>query len=227
MLKWSEFRGWMAFDRLSEDEGVTRAFTVGYRFNDDPADPWTARFNAFKRQPHAALRRAGAMMRDAVPSLVEGLAEDLGLVTSKTVFVPALSSSETVASPGGVLWRLAQFCAECSGVEFAGERITKNAHEQLHGHHDASKRSAILAAADFRSEEIRADNVLILDDFITRGSTMSHLARAMLERNPELLIFAVALGKTERRSYCRENFGVEISNEHVPSRWERRWLDAK
>lgn len=226
MLEWSEFHGWMAFDRLSEDVGVTRAFTVGYRLTDDPGDRWTARFNAFKDKQGAALRGGAAMLRDAVPSLVDGLAEDLGLDTSKTVFVPALSSSETVASPSSVLWRLAQFCASCSGVEFAGERITKKAHEKLHGHGDASKRRAILAAADFRSEEIHADNVLILDDFITRGSTMSHLARAILKRNPGLRVFAVALGKTERRSYCREKFGVEISNEHVPPRWERSWRNA-
>ena len=29
MPGWSEFHGWMAFDELSEDDGVTRAFTIG------------------------------------------------------------------------------------------------------------------------------------------------------------------------------------------------------
>lgn len=226
MPGWSEFHGWMAFDELSEDDGVTRAFTIGYRLTDDREDPWTARFNAFKEKERAALRGGAAMMRDAVPCLVGGLVGDLGLDTSKTVFVPALSSRETVASPRGVLWRLTQFCADCAAVGFAGDRITKKAHERLHMHTDAARRRAILAAADFRSKQIHADNVLILDDFITGGSTMSHLAAAILKRNPGLRIFAVALGKTERHRYWHERFGLDISNEHVPPQWERSWLNA-
>ena len=226
MPGWSEFHGWMAFDELSEGDGVTRAFTIGYRLTDDRDDPWTARFNAFKEKERAALRSGAAMMRDAVPCLVEGLVEDFGLDTSKTVFVPALSSGETVASPCGVLWRLTRFCANRAAVGFAGDRITKKVHEKLHMYTDAASRRAILAAADFKSEEIHADNVLILDDFITSGNTMSHLAGAILKRNPGLRIFAVALGKTERIRYCRERFGVEISNEHVPPEWERSWLNA-
>ncbi|MYD15232.1 MAG: phosphoribosyltransferase [Gemmatimonadetes bacterium] len=226
MLGWSEFHGWMAFDELSQDDGVTRAFTIGYRLTDDREDPWTARFNAFKEKERVALRGAAAMMRDAVPCLVGGLVEDFGLDRTKTVFVPALSSGETVASPRGVLWRLTQFCAGRAAVRFAGDRITKKAHEKLHMHTDAASRTAILAAADFTSEAIRADNVLILDDFITSGNTMSHLAGAILKRNPGLRIFAVALGKTERIRYWRERHGVDISNEHVPPKWERSWLNA-
>ncbi len=161
-------------------------------------------------------------MRDAVPKLVSGL----GLDTSKTIFIPALSSDETVASPDGVLWRLTQYCATCAGVRFEGDRITKKAHEPLHKHTDAAQRTAILAAADFRSREVFADNVLILDDFITRGATMSHIAAAILKRNRGLRVFAVSLGKTERRGYWREKYDVTLSNEHIPPQWERRWMNA-
>ena len=31
MPGWSAFHDWMAFDRLSESDGLTRAFTIGYR----------------------------------------------------------------------------------------------------------------------------------------------------------------------------------------------------
>jgi len=221
MFGWSEFHGWMAFDQLDEGDDLTRAFTIGYRLTDDRDDPWTARFNAFKEGERTALRGAAAMMRDAVPGLVRGLRLDF----AKTVLIPALSSGETVASPSGVLWRLTQYCASYAAVEFAGDRITKKAHEKLHMHSDATRRQAILAAADFRSKELHAENVLILDDFITRGTTMSQIAGAILKRNRGLRIFAVALGKTERRSY-RRGFGEEISNEHVSPQWERSWMNA-
>ena len=92
-------------------------------------------------------------------------------------------------------------------------------------HSDADRRKAILAAAEFRSKEMRAATVLVLDDFITRGSTMSHIARAILKRNPGIRVFAVALGKTERRDYWHQR-GVEISNEHIPPPWERSWANA-
>ena len=161
-------------------------------------------------------------MGKAVPCLVKGL----GLDTSKTVFIPALSSWETVASENGVLWLWTKHCAKVAHAEFLGDRITKKAHERLHMYPDAERRRGILDGADFRSKRIRADNVLILDDFITRGATMSHIAAAMLERNRRLRIYGVALGKTERRSYWRDRFGVEISNEHVPQRWERIWKNA-
>ena len=221
MPSWSAFHGWMAFDRLSENDGLTRAFTIGYRLTDDPDDPWTARFNAFKQKETAALRGGAAMMRAAIPGLVRGLELD----TSRTVFVPALSSGETVASPGGVLWRLTRFCAKGVATGFARDRITKEPHERLHMQPDAASRTAILTAADFRSKEIRADSVLVLDDFITRGATMSHIARAILKRNPGLRVFAVALGKTERCSHWRK-YGVEISNDHIPPRWKRSWMNA-
>lgn len=221
MFGWSAFHGWMSFDKLDEGDGLTRAFTIGYRLTDDRDDPWTARFNAFKDKERTALRGAAAMMRDAVPVLVRGL----GLEISKTVFIPALSSGETVASPSGVLWRLTQHCAKYAAVEFSGDRITKKAHEKLHTYSDATRRRAVLAAADFRSKEVHAENVLILDDFITRGTTMSHIAGAILKRNRGLRIFAVALGKTERRSYWR-GFGKEISNEHVSPQWGRSWMNA-
>ena len=222
MVGWQEFCGWMKFNKLTESHGLESAFTIAYRLTDVPDDPWTVRLNAFKRKKRTALRGGAAVMKDAVPGLVRGL----GLDTSKTVFIPALSSGETVASPDGVLWLLARYAAQCGDVGFEGDGITKKAHEPLRLQSDAASRRAILAAADFSSKKVHADNVLILDDFITRGTTMVHIAGAILKRNPGIRIFAIALGKTERRSYWREKLGVELSNEHVPPQWTRSWIDA-
>lgn len=222
MLGWNAFHDWMAFDALDENFGLTRAFTVGYRFTDDRADAWTRRLNGFKEKQVRALRGGAAVMESAVPGLVRGL----GLDASKTVFVPALSSGETVASENGVLWRLTWYCAQVARTGFAGNSITKNAHERLHKYSNADRRREILDAAEFRSERIQADNILIFDDFITRGATMSHIAQAILESNRRVRIYGVALGKTERRSYWQGR-GVEISNDHVPQRWERIWREGE
>ena len=222
MPRWNAFHDWMAFDILDEGHGLTRAFTIGYRLTDDRADPWTRRFNGFKDKRLAALRGGAEVMGSAVPSLVRGL----GLDAANTVFVPALSSGETVASENGVLWRLTHYCAAMAQVGFVGDAITKRAHERLHRYSNVDRRREILDGAEFRSGRIGAVNIVAFDDFITRGATMSHIAQAILAANRGVRIYGVALGKTERRSYW-QRFDVEISNAHVPQRWERIWNEAE
>lgn len=222
MVHWYEFHGWMAFDELSEGIGVTRSFTIGYRMTDNPSDPWTQRFNAFKAKEAQALLRASSVMRDAVPELVRGLKLDI----SRTVFVPALSSGESVSSKDSALWGVVRICALRSGARFVGDAITKKPHEPMHLHSDVERRREILRNAEYRAAPIDAENVLVFDDFITAGSTMSNIALAILRANREARIYAVALAKTERRGAMRKH-GVEISNDHVPEHVETAWLGAR
>lgn len=218
MANWCPFHRWMAHSRLDEHTGLTCAFTIGYRITDDFSDQWTTRFNHFKQKQRRALLGGTKVMSHAVPKLVSGL----GLNPSKTMFVPALSSAETVASENGVLWQMTHVCAQAACAGFVGNALRKNSHESLHNVSSASRRREILDAAEFKSEGIGAEYVLIFDDFITRGSTMSHIAQAILSSNPACSIYGVALGKMERRNYWQK-FGVEISNDHIPEEWTRQW----
>jgi len=219
MPNWNPFHGWMAFRYLDVNAGLTRSFTIGYRLTDDGADEWTARFNRFKAKKRPAIGGGVNMMTTTVPLLVRRL----GLDPSRTVFIPALSSSETIASERGVLSVMARACAEAAGTAFAPDAITKNAHQPLHNVYNADRRREILDEAEYKSERIRAENILIFDDFITRGDTLSHIAQAIHEANRRVSVYGVALGKTERCSYHRERFGVEISNDHVPAMWAALW----
>ena len=222
MVHWYEFHGWMAFDELDEGIGLTRAFTIGYRMTDNPSDPWTQRFNAFKAKETPALLGASSVMRDAVPELVRGLELD----SSRTVFVPALSSGESVSSKDGALWGVARVCALRTGARFVGDAITKKPHEPMHLHSDAERRREILRNAEYKAERIDAENVLVFDDFITAGGTMSNIALAILRANREARVYAAALAKTERRGAMRKQ-GFEISNDHVPEHFETVWLGAR
>ena len=114
MPQWADFHGWMAFPYLDENAGLTRSFTIGYRITDNSTEYWTARFNRFKAKNRGAVVGAVTMMEEAVPQLVVGL----GLNVSRTIFVPALSSGETVASEKGVLPVLARRCAKAAGADF-------------------------------------------------------------------------------------------------------------
>ena len=223
MASWERFHGWMAFENMDQGDGLTMAFTIGYRFTDDSSDEWTKRFNRFKAKRRSALRGGKAVMEKAVP----GLVKQLGLDASKTVFIPALSSGETVASEKGVLWLMTRFCARCADVRFVGDAITKEAHKPLHQYFNAERRGEILDGADFRSKGVRAKHFLVFDDFITRGDTLSHIAQAILDANPRASVYGIGLSKTERRRYHRETFGVELSNDHVPERWVKLWNEGE
>jgi hypothetical protein len=93
MPHWDPFHGWMAFRYLDVNAGLTRSFTIGYRLTDDGGDQWTTRFNRFKAKKRVAIHGGLNMVTTAVPILVKRL----GLDPAQTVFVPALSSSETIA----------------------------------------------------------------------------------------------------------------------------------
>ena len=218
MLRWDYFYGWMAFRSLDEGSGLARAFTIGYRFTDDSTEAWTSRFNGFKNKSRPALCGGLELFRTAVPRLVRRL----GLDVSRTVFLPALSSAETTAAENGVLSVVTYQCARVSGAAFVGDAVWKRAHLPLHRFNNADKRRRVLEEADYRSAPIEAASVLIFDDLITRGATLSHIARAIRRANPRVTVYGVGLAKTERRGFWQQR-GDEISNVHVPETWARAW----
>ena len=218
MAQWYEFHGWMAFRWLDEDAGLARAFTIGYRFTDDGAEAWTRRFNRFKNNSRPALCGGLQLFRAAVPRLVR----QLGLDASRTVFLPALSSAETMASENGVLSVVTSECARAAGAGFVRDAVRKKAHQPLHQFYNADRRHAILEEAAYRSVRIEAGSVLVFDDLITRGATLSHIAQAILRANPRVTVYGVGLAKTERRGFWEQR-GEEISNDHVPEVWTRAW----
>ncbi len=223
MVNWRAFHGWMAFDDLDQGLGLMQAFTIGYRFTDDSNEEWTKRFNRFKKKQRKALRGGAKLMGSAVPQLVSRL----GLDTSRTVFFPGLSSSETVASDDGALWRLTRYCAQATNVRFVGDAVSKKVHDPLHKFRTTDRRQEILGGAGFRSRRIRnTDNILVFDDLITTGSTLSHIAQAVLETNPQVNVYGIGLGKTERLAY-HNKFGLEVSNNHVPAKWARKWNEGE
>ena len=222
MTDWKPFHNWMELTNLNVQEGLTNCFTIGYRFTDDRTDKWTARFNRFKFENSArsaAIFGAMYLMKVAVPILVDSLA----LKNSKTVFVPALSSSETIASKNGVISVMTHLCAKEANMNFVRDAITKNEHTPLHRFSKSETRKEILDNANYKSKRINAENILIIDDFITRGDTLSHMAQAIHETNPGISVYGFALAKTDRCKFHRIQYGKELSNNHIPRRWDTLW----
>jgi len=204
----------MAFPYLTRSTGITRAFALGYRITDNSGEPWTQRFNRFKENDVSALYGGADLLRGAVPDLVKAL----GLNVSATAFVTALASGETTANKDRALPRITQACAEIVGAQFILDALSKKVHGKIHNFYTEAQRDAELEKADYKSTKIGKTNILVFDDFITRGATQSKIAQAILAENPNRRVYAVALCKAERQAFC-----PNPQNDHIPVKWNDLW----
>ena len=102
----------------------------------------------------------------------------LGLNPDRTVFAPALHSSETHADPEGVLASMARRCAEAAGGRCLPGLLEKEPHLPTgRGGLDPEFRILLVEDAAYRSTCSGADAVFIVDDFIATGKTLSRRHR--------------------------------------------------
>lgn len=218
MPAWYDRSGWMAFQSLDSNEGLTESFTLAHKVTDDSEEEWSKRFVRFKNKKEKAVWGAAYVIRDAVPGLFAGL----GLAPAQTTIVTALSSGEANVDPKRAIPRLAKLAADRTGTVLNLGAITKKVHRPIHGIFDAAARNEELILAEYRSEKIQARNVVIFDDFITRGDTLSHIAQAIHASSGNINVYGLALGKTERRPYISG-----LPNAHVPKKWSKLWAEGE
>ena len=51
--------------------------------------------------------------------------------------------------------------------------------------------------------------------------------QAIQDTNPEISVYGIALAKTDRCKLHRERFGKELSNNHIPCKWETLWKQGE
>jgi hypothetical protein len=211
---WTGVADWMAFDHLDGGVGVERAFTIAYKMTDNNGELWSNRFERFKFKNKEAFFGGLFMMRAGIPPLLAALNID----PDNVVFVPALSSGETQAQADGQVSVVARRCAEAAGAGFELNALSKQRHEPIHGIYTAGGRDAELDKAAYVAGKIDRKVVFVVDDFITRGSTLARIAQAIQASNAKAQVYGVALGKTERQS-----FWPGLSNNHVAEKWDELW----
>ena len=215
----SIYRNLLRYDTLTFNDGLTAAFTVGFRLEDRPEDTWSARFTKSKFDPdEASTEGAARIMAHAARILVRGLALDPG----RTVFAPALRSAETIAEKDGELALRASRCA--GDCRYQPDLLQKEPHLPTgRGGLYPEFRSLLVEDADYRSASTNAETVFIVDDFIATGKTMSLAATAVLERNPNTTVYGLALAKPEWHNLILEWHDVDLSNDHIPADWSSIW----
>ena len=123
---------------------------------------------------------------------------------------------------------IARYCANKCGAGFAPNLLRKRSHEKLHGQiRTAEEREAILSSAGYMSGSVTTSSVVVVDDLITRGSTLCAIARAIKQRNPGVAVYGLALAKNDRQSFLMD-FGHEYyTNGHIPSEWNVKWEECE
>ncbi len=214
MLQWAPIAGWMGFPYLSQSAGITHSFALGYRLTDNGQEPWTQRFNRFKANQIGALYGGARLLYAAVPRLIQTMGTDI----RDCVFVPALSSSETVAAEKRAIPIIAKETARLVGARFELGALSKNPHGRIHNLYSAESRNAELDKAQYKSTNLGARQVFVFDDFITRGDTLSRIALAIHAANPQVNVYGIALAKTERIDFC-----PNPTNDQMSAEWNTIW----
>lgn len=214
MPGWTPLADWMAFDHLDGGVGIEKAFTIAYKITDNDGELWSNRFERFKAKNKEAFAGGLRMMRAGISPLLATLNID----PTEVMFVPALSSGETEARADGQMPVVARRCAEAAGASFELNALSKQKHNPIHGIFNAAGRDAELDKAAYVAGKIDRKVVFVVDDFITRGSTLVRIAQAFQASNPGTRVYGVALGKTERQSYW-----AGLSNNHVIKKWDELW----
>ncbi|MCY4094053.1 MAG: phosphoribosyltransferase [Gammaproteobacteria bacterium] len=213
------FHNLLRYDTLTFNVGVAAAFTVGYRLEDRPGDPWSARFTKSKFDPdEASTRGAVRLMAHAAQIVVRAL----GLEPEQTGFTPALRSEETSANPDGVL---ALRASQCAGVcRYYPDLLQKEPHLPTgRGGLYPEFRSLLVQDANYRADSINVKTIFIVDDFVATGKTLSLAATAILERNPNITVYGLALAKPEWHSLMLDWYDVDVNNDHIPLSWASMW----
>ena len=211
--------GWLYFKELDYGHPIDGAFAIGYRILDDQDELWSRRFLSLKDGTVDSRKAALAVMRVAMPVLLD----TLGLDGEDVTFAPALRSHERTASTSGMISILAGYCAAHWSSAFSPGLLSKQPHESLHiPRKSVPERRAILEKADYRADNVTTAYVFVVDDLITTGLTLSYIAGAIKNQNPEVKVYGLAAGKHAYQSHF-SSVGQPSANSHIRPEWNRLW----
>ena len=220
---------WMGIGRRRDVEGV---FALWYRIGSssvEQTETWTRRTNGFKGGQPAAISAGLAVIREASRHLRPLLEDSLptppihGIAPGQTLFVPALTSQETVSSFQSKLARLAAAAAAGYGASMSCEILRKDRHASLsRTRANWDQRREILINANYQASVVDANHIVVVDDVLTTGQTLSTIATAIKASNPNASVFGIVLAKQESLSYLPFET-AECANARVPLSLDKIW----
>jgi len=210
--------GWMQFNSLDNFSNIIAVYTICYSLTgkEHENELWTKRIKDFKDGDLKAKKGAGFLLWKSLDELLKYL----NIEFDRCGLICALSSSDEKINMKKNLSKVAKWVAkEKLKLKWMPNLLSKSKHEALHKIRGANARDNTVNNKYF-SGIINNDieNLFIFDDIVTRGSTMSEIARAVIDKNQSINIYGVALAKSERPSYA------PVSNENVSKKFNEYWV---
>ena len=212
---------WLEPTNLKPPKYLKGVYCLAYRIGRSQDDSWTVRINEFKESRNDSVDKAEAVMRASAKSLFRRI----GIQASDTIVIPALGSKEEKADRTSRNSRLASAIADGAGATFHWTCLSKDPHPSLHTQYGAPARDAALAEANYRAVTLECNNVLIVDDIITRGTTLDTIAEAVRKANPRVSIYGFALGRHTGVDYL--HVSMSEANAGVPQALATLWDRTK
>lgn len=205
------------FDRLPKSAPALGILAIAWRLEDISADVWTRRLTAFKYGGRAEVWAAASALEAGLKSI--------NWSPYRIAMVSALSHGDTHLRSGSQLELLGTTVCERLGFDWLPTALTKKPHRALHMLHGAGARDQELK--DVYSARIPAgyDCVLVLDDLVTRGTTISSIATAIHADSPGLPVAGCVLGKHERSGFAA-TYGLVVNNDQVPKELGELWEEG-
>ncbi len=156
-----------------------------------------------------------------VQSLTSAKSKFLSLGTISVV--PILGSGDIETIDENPISRMARAIGELDGYQYCPKLLyKKEVYRRLHTIRGADNRDAEVEGKyfshSFDALGLNKPNaVLLVDDIVTRGTTMNDAARAIKKSNGHLIINGIALGKAERRYQSRP----ELKNDRIADYLEK------
>ena len=229
MVRANQHSHWMKFGPRLDILGV---FALWYRIgrrSEGHGEVWTKRTNDFKDGQPAAIEASLAVIQEASrylrPLLGQCLPAPLtqDIAPEQTLFIPALSSQETISRPESKLARFAAAAAAGYGAGTSAQILRKNRHDSLsRTGANAARRAEILSDANYQAAQVDARYIVIVDDVSTTGQTLTAIAAAVKASNPGARVFAVVLAKQESLDFLPYET-AEAANAGVPEDLDRIW----
>ena len=206
------------YDRLGH---CLHIYAVGWRITDEGNDIWARRFLNFKSNNLHDVQGGKRVLKESVLEVIRR--ENFAL--AQTGLVTALSSASTKAENGSALYRAAQWIADQIDIKWQPDLLTKKLHPRLHSLSTGAQRSMAVSNT-YKCVNINLDNLIVLDDFVTRGDTLKEISRAVHQSNSNVRVVGLVLGKHESRIWAlRKGLSIppENPNIHIPAQWEALW----
>ena len=189
-------------------------YAIGYYISQrsGKSDEWSDRIIRFKNRNQTDIKGGVRVLREAAKEILSLH----GLDPKTTGLLSALSSKDVAADPTSSLQRVGKFVAEYCEIQWLPDALTKKSHRKL-AHMRGPEARDNEVTGKYQCKKLDGiQQIIIMDDIVTRGATMGEIERAVTASNPSVRAIGLALGKTN----------PDGDNSDTLRTWDQMW-DAK